>query len=184
MQPDQPTVPRPSAALWRSGITEWLGRLPVLERPRSAFGRWWGDRSPRERRLLVALAVTLTVAAVIAGIYRPLSAARARAYADIRTYEVLAAQLRTAGPELARLRAIDRSGSPTLATSSASSYGLAFRQLPPAGGVTRLAFDQVEFTRLVQWLAQLENTTTLRIAELRIARRPESGMVSAQVGLR
>ncbi|CAA9517454.1 MAG: hypothetical protein AVDCRST_MAG39-2285 [uncultured Sphingomonadaceae bacterium] len=177
-------APRPSPALWRSGITEWFGRFPVLERPRSAFGRWWGDRSPRERRLLVALAATAAVSLLIAGIYRPLAATRARAAADIRTYEVLAAQLRTAGPELARLRALDRSGSPAAATGSASSYGLQFRQLPSADGVTRLQFDGVEFARLLQWLAQLETTTTSRVVELRIDRRPEPGLVSARVGLR
>ena len=176
--------PRPSPALWRSGIVEWFSRLPVLERPRSAFGAWWGGRSPRERRLLLVLAGTLGVAAVIAGIYRPLSNKREQALADIRTYEVLAAQLRTAGPDLARLRAIDRSGSPALITGSAAGFGLTPRPLPAGAGVTRVAFDRVEFTRLIQWLAQLENATTLRITELRIERRPEPGMVSAQIGLR
>lgn len=173
----------PSPALWRLGIVNWLGRFPVLERRRTEFGLWWGARTPRERRLLIALSGTAVLVLLIAGIYRPLSDARARAVADIQTYEVLSAQLRIAGPELARLRAIDRSASPTLVTSSASSFGLTLSRVEPGEGGVRVSLQAADFTRLMQWLVQLESTSTLRVSEIRIDRQ-SAGLVNARIGLR
>ena len=174
----------PSPALWRLGIVAWLGRFPVLERRRTEFGLWWGGRTPRERRLLIALAGTAALVLLIGGIYRPLADARARALADIQTYEVLAAQLRIAGPELARLRAIDRSGSPALVSSSASSFGLTLGRVEPADGVVRVTVQDADFTRLMQWLVQLESTSMLRVSDIRIDRQSTPGIVNAQIGLR
>jgi general secretion pathway protein M len=174
----------PSPALWRLGIVDWIGKHPVLERRRTQFGTWWGNRTPRERRLLIALGSTLALVLLVAAIYRPLAATRARATADIQTYEVLAAQLRIAGPELARLRAIDRSASPATVTSSASSFGLALSSIQPEEGFIRVSVQEAEFTKLVQWLVQLESTTTLRVSQLRVDRRPAPGMVNAQITLR
>lgn len=171
-------------ALLRLGIVDWIGRFPVLERRRTAFGLWWGDRTPRERRLLVALGSTALLVLIVFAIYRPLSDARARAVADIHTYEVLAAQLRIAGPELSRLRAIDRSASPATVTSSASAFGLNISQLSPQGDVIRVSLQEADFTKIIQWLVQLESTTTLRVSEVRLDRRPSPGLVNAQIALK
>lgn len=173
-----------SPGLWRLGIVDWIGKYPVLERRRTQFGQWWGNRTPRERRLLIALGSIALLVLLLMAIYRPLSDARTRAVADIHTYEVLAAQLRIAGPELARLRAIDRSASPSTVTSSASGFGLSVSRLEPQGDIIRVSFEDVDFTKLVQWLVQLETTTTLRISEMRIDRRPAPGMVNAQIELK
>lgn len=175
---------RRSPALWRSGIVDWIGRHPIVERQRTAFGAWWGNRTPRERLMLLALAGTAATALIIAGIYRPLSAARARAAADIATYQVLAAQLRVAGPELARLRAIDRGASATTVASSASGFGLNVTPTDAGGGEVRLLVRDASFIRLVEWLVQAEGTTTFRISEVRIDRAPQPGIVNAQVTLR
>ncbi len=174
----------PSPGLWRLGIVDWIGKHPVLERRRTQFGLWWGNRTPRERRLLMVLGGTALLVLLIIGIYRPLSEARAEAIADIHTYEVLAAQLRIAGPELARLRSMDRSASPGIITSSASTFGLTINRLDPQGDVIRVALQDAAFTQLVQWLVQLETTSTLRISEIRVDRGPNPGIVNAQIALR
>ena len=180
---DAPAV-EPSPALWQLGIVGWLGRFPILERRRTEFGLWWGNRTPRERRLLMALAATAVLVLLLFAIYRPLSEARARAVADIHTYEVLAAQLRIAGPELARLRAIDRSASPGTVTSSASSFGLVVSRLEPQENMIRVTLENADFTKVMRWLVQLETTSTLRVSEIRIDRGPQPGIVNAQIGLR
>lgn len=174
----------PSPALWRMGIVSWLGRYPVLERKRTEFGLWWGARTPRERRLLMALAGTAAIVLVLVGVYQPLRDARARAVADIHTYEVLAAQLRIAGPELARLRAIDRSASPAIVSSSASAFGLAVGRMEPSEGLIRVTLQDADFTRLIQWLVQLETTSILRVSQVRIDRQATPGIVNAQITLR
>ena len=174
----------PSPALWRMGIVSWMGRYPVLERRRTEFGLWWGARTPRERRLLMALAGTAALVFVTFVIYQPLRDARARARADIHTYEVLAAQLRIAGPELARLRAIDRSASPGIVSSSASAFGLAVGRVEPSEGLIRVTVEDADFTRVIQWLVQLETTSTLRVSAIRIDRQTTPGIVNAQITLR
>jgi general secretion pathway protein M len=178
-------APRVSAspALWRLGIVDWVGKHPILERRRTQFGLWWGARTPRERRLLTVLAGTATLVLLMMAVYRPLADSRARAVTDIRTYEVLAAQLRIAGPELARLRAIDRSASPASVTSSASSFGLTARA-EPAGPMVRVALQNADFTKVIQWLVQIETTTPLRVFQVRMVRGQAPGIVSAQIVLR
>ena len=173
----------PSPALWQLGVVSWLGRFPVLERSRTQFGLWWGARTPRERRLLIALAGTAAILLIIGGIYQPLRDGRARAIADIHTYEVLSAQLRIAGPELARLRAIDRSASPAIISSSASAFGLTLARVEPQDAVVRVALEDADFTKILQWLVQLESTTTLRVSTIRVDRQATPGIVDAQIAL-
>jgi general secretion pathway protein M len=174
----------PSPALWRLGIVDWVGKYPILERRRTDFGIWWGNRTPRERHLLIVLAGSATIVLLVFAIYRPLADTRARAVADIQTYEVLAAQLRTAGPELARLRAINRSASPATVTSSASSFGFTPSKVEPAEGMIRVIVQDADFTKVVQWLVHIETTTHLRISQARMERRPTPGLVNAQIVLR
>ena len=174
----------PSPALWRLGIVSWLGRFPVLERRRTQFGLWWGARTPRERRLLIALAGTAAIILIIMGIYQPLRDARARAVADIQTHEVLSSQLRVAGPELARLRGINRSASPGIVSSSASAFSLSLARVEPQQGLVRVTIENADFTKIIQWLVQLETTTTLRVSDIRLERQASPGMVNARIGLR
>ena len=173
----------PSPALWQLGIVSWIGRFPVLERRRTEFGLWWGARTPRERRLLIALAGTAAILLIIVGIYQPLRDVRARAVADIHTYEVLTAQLRIAGPELARLRAIDRSASPAIISSSASSFGLALARIEPREGLVRVTLEDADFTKIIQWLVQLESTSSWRVSSIRADRQAIPGIVDAQIAL-
>lgn len=161
-----------------------LARYPVLARRGGELALWWGNRTPRERRLLMALGGTALLVLLVLAIYRPLADARARAVADIRTYEVLAAQLRIAGPELARLRAMDRSAAPALVTRTASGYGLTLGRVEPAGGALRVSLQNADFTQLVQWLVQLESTSTLRVSSIRIERTAAPGIVNAQIALK
>lgn len=165
-------------------LTAALARYPVLARRRGDLASWWGNRTPRERRLLMALGGTALLALLVLAIYRPLAEARASAVADIRTYEVLAAQLRIAGPELARLRAMDRSAAPALVNRTASGYGLTVGRLEPDGGAVRVSLQNADFTQLVQWLVQLETTSTLRVSKIRMERTATPGVVNAQIALK
>jgi len=174
----------PSPGLWRLGIVDWVGKYPVLERRRTEFGLWWGNRTPRERRLLIALAASAALALSIMAVYRPLADARARAVADIQTYEVLAAQLRISGPELARLRAIDRTASSATVTSSASTFRLTPTRVEAANGMVRIAVRNAEFTSVIQWLVHLETTTNFRVSQVRMDRGPAPGVVNAQIMLK
>ena len=89
--------------------------------------------------------------------------------------------MRTAGPELARLRAVDRRAAPEVLSSSAGALGLQVAAVEAAGGATRVTMQDVSFVRLVEWLAQLESNSTLRVAQIQVEARPASGLVNAQI---
>lgn len=175
---------RPGPALWRSGVADWFGRYPAVERARSRAGEWWADRSPSEQRLLLAFACVAALALLVTAVYRPLSEARAAALADIRTYETLAAQLRTAGPDLARLRTVQGGEPQTVLTTSASGYGLQLANLRRDGPLLRAEIADADFARVVQWLAQMEGTSALRLAEFRATRSARPGLVNVQLAVR
>lgn len=175
---------RLAPALWRSGFIELVGRHPVFERRRTEFGLWWGKRSPRERRLLLALGGTAALAGIVTGIYQPLAEARASALADIQTYEVLISQLRTAGPELSRLKNLKRGAAPAYISESARSYGLTVAGLQGTGGNVAVTLQNAEFVKVVQWLAQVENESTLRLMSIQAVRKQAPGMVDAKLVFR
>lgn len=175
---------RLAPALWRSGFIELVGRYPVFERKRTEWGLWWGKRSPRERRLLLALGGTAALAGIVTGIYQPLAEARASALADIRTYEVLISQLRTAGPELSRLKNLKRGAAPAYVSGSARSYGLTVSGLQGTGGNVTVSLQNAEFVKVVQWLAQVENESTLRLMNIQAVRRQTPGMVDVKLVFR
>jgi type II secretory pathway component PulM len=175
---------RLAPALWRSGFIELVGRYPVFERKRTEWGLWWGKRSPRERRLLLALGGTAALAGIVTGIYQPLAASRASALAGIHTYEVLISQLRTAGPELSRLKNLKRGAAPAYVSSSARSYGLTVSGLQGTGGSVAVSFQNADFVKVVQWLAQVENESTLRLMNIQVVRRQVPGMVDVKLVLR
>ncbi len=187
LRADKPTgwgKVRLAPALWRSGFIELVGRYPVFERKRTEWGLWWGKRSPRERRLLLALGGTAALAGIVTGIYQPLAASRASALADIHTYEVLISQLRTAGPELSRLKNLKRGAAPAYVSSSARSYGLTVSGLQGTGGSVAVSFQNADFVKVVQWLAQVENESTLRLMNIQVVRRQVPGMVDVKLVLR
>lgn len=175
---------RLAPALWRSGFIELVGRYPVFEERRTQWGLWWGKRSPRERRLLLALGGTAALAGIVTGIYQPLAESRASALADIQTYEVLISQLRTAGPELSRLKNLKRGAAPAYVSGSARSYGLTVAGLQATGGSVSVAFQNENFVKVVQWIAQVENESTLRLMNIQVVRRQTPGIVDAKLVFR
>ena len=150
--------------------------------PYAARGRsWWDARPEREQRLLAILGAIAAIALLIVLVVRPLQAARARALADIRTYETLSAGLRAAGPDIGRRAALGRGSLSTAVTGSAATAGLTIQRLEPEGGRTRVVIENASYDSIVAWLSELERSGGVRIAEVKLDRRPTAGMVGAQL---
>ena len=138
-------------------------RLSAADSALSRLSLWWDGLSRRERILVATLGVLLSVALVTYGIVKPLQAARAQAFADIRTYETLNARLRAAGPNL-KAAAPQRSGTPVdVVTQSATLFGFTVQATPaPAGASVSVAATGVPYDAAVAWVADVERTSTLR----------------------
>ena len=174
-------LPRPTPALQNLGVANWFGRVPAFERARTRGGEWWAKRSPSEQRLLIALACVAALAILVAGVYRPLAAARARATAGIATYSTLAQQLRIAGPDLARLRALQNGDPQAILTGTAPGFGITLAAVRLDGPQVRATLTGQDFNRAVQWMAQVETVSGLRLSEVRVSRAATPGLVNAEV---
>ncbi len=157
--------------------------LIVVRRWRTDALGWWRGRSPREQALLAALAAVSLLALYLVGVYAPLQGVRRQAVRDIGAYQALNAQLRVAGPTLAGRAGVARGASATVITGSAAELGLNIRRLDPEGQRIRVVLEDVPFETLMRWLDRLERDRGLRLATLRVERRPTPGLVNAQIVL-
>lgn len=160
-----------------------LTHFPTLIVLRDRSQAWWGGLSARERLLLGVLGALLAVAVLVFGVVKPLQAARAQAFADIRTYETLSARIRAAGGTLSAAKGPRREGAPAkVASDAATALGLIVTPEPISGGV-RVTVPDASYESLVAWIADLAATSDLRVRRLSIQRRPAAGRVSATVEL-
>lgn len=155
-------------------------RTPALESSIARFDAWWSARSPRERMMLAILAALFAGVVLVFAVIQPLQNARAKALADIRTYETINARLRIAGP-IAPRRA-PRNGAPAQVLSeSAASFGLSPRVEQAPGGVRAVIAD-ASYETIMSWLADLGATAKLRVRSVSLQRGATPGHVSATIG--
>ena len=139
---------------------------------------WWSERSLREQVLVGGLAALAMAAILLLAVVRPLQAERARAAAEIRTYDMLAMRLKTAGPAI---KGAKRKGPPAgIVSETAAASGLTVQRVEPEGGRLRVVFADASFDAVLRWVAELEQSSTLRISEAQIERSSGGTGVSAQ----
>jgi general secretion pathway protein M len=157
-------------------------RTPAVESAIARFDAWWNERSPRERVMLGAMAALFGIAILVFGIIGPLQNARAKALADIRTYETINARLRAAGPLTEPRTGPVRTGPPAQVLSvSAASFGLSPRVEAVPGGA-RAVLTDVPYDSLISWLGDLGATAKLRVRRVSLQRGSSAGHVNATIG--
>lgn len=164
----------------RGFVDTWPDRTLAA---RSAAARWWGDRTTRERWLLGVFVLLLGIAAVESLVWHPLAVAKRTALIDIARYDRIAAQLRVAGPDVARIAAARTGTLATVVTERAAKAGLTIARIEPQGASVAVSLDGVGFDALVDWLAALDRDAGVTAVDLKVDRRPDPGVVAAQVTL-
>lgn len=167
----------------------WRPRVVAVVDPdrtaaaRAAAAAWWGDRSTRERWLLGVLAAVAVVVAFDRLVWHPLAERRAAALAEIARDDRIAAQLRVAGPDVARIAAARTGTLSTVVTERAAKAGLTIARIEPQGANVAVSLDGVGFDALTDWLAALDRDAGVGVVDLKVERRPDPGVVTAQVTL-
>ncbi len=144
--------------------------------------QWWSQLSLREQILLGTLASVAAFAILLIGVIVPLRDVRAEARADIRNAELLEARLR-AGGDLGKLGRVRRGTASAIVTDSAAAANLTIQRIEPEAGNTRVVLADASFEQVMTWIAELEQTSRLRVVEADIERKPSPGVVSASVML-
>ena len=158
--------------------------FPTAEPARQKLIAWWAARSRREQWLLGTLAVLAGLWLLITALVQPMLAARAQARNDIRTYESLNARLRGAGSLATATAQPQMSGSPaTILSSTGAQFGLV-PVVAGEGATLRVTIADAPYESVLRWIAAFEGSSTLRVIRLRVARRPTSGFVSAELAVR
>lgn len=143
---------------------------------------WWTERSLREQILLGVLSAVGIVALLLVAVIAPLRSQREAALANIRNASLLEARLRTGGPDLARGSKVRRGTSSAIITDSISAAQLTIQRIEPEGGNTRIVLGDAGFDKVVQWVADIEATSRLRVVSADIQRSKQggaAGLVSA-----
>lgn len=155
---------------------------PLLRQSADRAEAWWSDRSSRERILLAALLVTVLVTLLLVAVIAPLRAVRTESLGKIRSAAVLEARLRAAGAGgLVRLR---HGNAQTIVSETLAQAGIATQTVNPEGSGIRIVMSDVPFTRLAGWIAELEQTSRLRVVHAQIDRAGSPGHVKAAVLVR
>jgi len=143
-------------------------------------GLWWSERSTREQILLGALTAVGIFTLLLAGVIVPLRDMRAEARADIRNAALLEARLR-AGGDLMNAGRVRRGTASAIITDSAAAVNLIIQRIEPEGGNTRVVLSDAPFEAVLTWIADIEQSSRLRVRDADIERKPTPGMVSASI---
>ena len=154
-------------------------RSSAFENALRRAGDWWNERNEREHLLLGALLVTACLALLLLAVIAPLRAIRADARSDIRNASLLEARLRAGGPGPASKF---RRGPPrSIVSESTAAAGIVVQSVTDEAGDTRVVLENAQFEKLMRWIADIEQTSRLRLIDANIRRNGAPGFVNASV---
>lgn len=155
---------------------------PVTRQLGDRADAWWSERSSRERILIALLLATFLVALLVVTVIAPLRTARMESLGEIRSAAVLEARLRAGGPGGPAL--LRRGDAQTIVNETLAQAGIAAQSVAPEGSGIRVVMANVPFTRMASWIAELEQTSRLRVVHAQIDRTASPGHVTAAVLVR
>ncbi len=150
--------------------------------PPAIWTNFLADRTPRERGLLLGLAVVAVVAGGVIGVWQPMRAHNAALADSLLRAERAAVQVANL-PIQPDLAPPDARPAPVIITEAAEAFGLQIRRLQPQGGTVQVALDDAAFDAVLLWVEALERDHGLRLADLTLTRRPTPGTVATTLTL-
>jgi len=149
----------------------------------------WSRRSAGERRMLAAAAAAAAVLLFAAFVWLPLERARARLEREVPGLRADVAALEGDAQEVRRLRSMP----PTAAAAAhrpLAALAAGALAVPPGARLTladerhlRLAAGDVDFAKLVEWLASTQASEGLRVESARVEALATRGRVRADITL-
>ncbi|MFQ6372253.1 type II secretion system protein M [Shewanella sp. YIC-542] len=146
--------------------------------------KWWASLAQRERQLVTVMAVIVMVGIGYWGIWTPISNAQAQAQSQLQAQQQTLAFVKQSA---AKISALKKAGSrpqhmgslSTVATQTASRYGLSITRMQPQGKQIQLWMDDVPFDALLSYLGDLVQQG-LSLDSLDVAEADDPGMVKVR----
>jgi general secretion pathway protein M len=150
----------------------------------NALARMFEERSPGERRVIVAIGAAIVLVLAVTFTWLPIERSRARLRAELPALRASIATLEREADEARRLRAL-----PVMSRSATEPGTAATRPLPGAqvslvdARTFTVSGADVAFGALLEWLAAAQSTQGLRVESARIEALPAPGRVRAELRL-
>lgn len=142
--------------------------------------QWWQQLQQREQRLVIAMAVFISIFILHQGIWQPLKNNIEKADKKLeRTNELLAfvkentAKVKRSGVQ----RPIATGSLSSVVNRAASQYQITLDRIQPQGDSVQVWIDDVAFNQLLSWLSSLSNDHGLNVSNIDISKSDINGAV-------
>ena len=167
----------------------------LLDRSRQSLSEFWTLRNARERAMLAAAVLVVTIALVFALLFEPALSGRERLNRNLPELRRQVAQMQALSKEAAVLSAKSASG---ISGTSAAPYiamtkqnidealarnGLKAQSVILAGDSAKVQLAAVSFTGTLNWLDGMQKNARLSVAEASIIALDQPDMIDATITL-
>jgi general secretion pathway protein M len=160
----------------------------LLDQSRQSFSAFWAMRDARERAMLAAAALAVTLGLVYALLIDPALSGRDRLNKNLPVLRQQAAQLQTLSKEAAAISG--KSAPPSIPMSKENIEAVLVRNgLKPqsvvlSGDFAKVQLAAVSFAGTLNWLDDMQKTSLLSVVDANIAVLDKPDMVNATFTLR
>lgn len=155
----------------------------------TALGEFWGERSPREKKLISVGGAILALVVLYSVALDPALTARAKLREELPAMQRRLAQMTAQANEARGLSSAARGSAPSGAAlkdalaASLAQRGLSATQLNVVGPNVQLQLKNADFGAWVGWLDDVRKRFKVKVAEARVTALKEDGQVDVSATL-
>ncbi|NEX61352.1 type II secretion system protein M [Noviherbaspirillum sp. 17J57-3] len=155
---------------------------------RQQVASFWGDRNPRERRILGAGAIALVLVLYYVLLIDPALGGRAMLQKQLPSLRQQTAEVQSMTREATELGGKTRPPPPLLSKdmidSALSSRGLKSQSVVVTGEQVKVQLNGASFAGITDWLADAQRTARLAVTDANIEAQEKQDTVNATITLR
>ncbi|WP_017444455.1 type II secretion system protein GspM [Gayadomonas joobiniege] len=142
---------------------------------------WFESLAPRERQLVLGASIVLVIGLFMQLVWGPLNEAEQNARQKVNNQQQLLTWMNEKTAEYQQMKRQDRkavNGSLSqIVSSAARSSGISLSRMQPQGDSLNVQLDEIEFNKLVRWMADLTQNKGLTIEAIDVHAAEQSGVV-------
>ena len=153
---------------------------------------WFEAKEPHEQRIIIILAVIVSLALIYLLIWSPISESYTQKTTQVEAQRKLLAWMHNSAQQITQLRGTAQqgkgSGGPLLTTVDrtikSSGLGPSMKRLEPQGNnKVQIWFENTSFDQLISSLARLASEYNIQISTINIEGQAQAGVVNARLVL-
>lgn len=160
---------------------------------------WFAALAPRERAMVIAVAMVVLIGLGYIGLWEPLAGGVSRLEQSVQAQRELKQWMQQAAADAQRFRASGGAAAQPSAPGEAprsllsivdqtvrdANLGTSVRRIQPEGQtIVRVVFEQASFDDVMIWLGTLQRGYGVSVADLAVDRQEQAGRVSARITLK